>query len=185
MVVLMPDAQQVTLATDPPSPSPSGASSTAEDTMVASLGVWSRIKHLRLDGLSVGAIALETGLDRKTVRKYLHGDRPPGPVERDPPVSKLDPFKDYVRARLDQYPTLASTRLLEEIHARGFDGAYSIVQRFVCGIRAAKEVVAVVRFETVPGRQAQVDWAYAGSIEADGRRVKVYAFCYILGYSRA
>jgi transposase len=42
----------------------------------------------------------------------------------------------------------------------------------------------VIRFETEPGRQAQVDFGSFGNIEIDGKMKKLYAFSYILGYSR-
>lgn len=43
---------------------------------------------------------------------------------------------------------------------------------------------AVIRFETTPGLQAQVDWKEAGVWEIEGEARKVYAFVMLLGYSR-
>lgn len=43
---------------------------------------------------------------------------------------------------------------------------------------------AVIRFETVPGYQAQVDWKEFGRKTVDGKEKKLYAFTMILGYSR-
>ncbi|WP_430757257.1 IS21 family transposase, partial [Pseudobacillus badius] len=43
---------------------------------------------------------------------------------------------------------------------------------------------ATLRFETPPGKQAQMDWAEVGMYEVNGRIQKVYAFIMILGYSR-
>lgn len=44
---------------------------------------------------------------------------------------------------------------------------------------------ATVRFETLPGEQAQVDWAECGYyLDETGERRKVYAFVMILGFSR-
>jgi hypothetical protein len=43
---------------------------------------------------------------------------------------------------------------------------------------------AVIRFETMPAQQAQVDWKEAGVWEIDGIPRKVYAFVMLLGYSR-
>jgi hypothetical protein len=42
-----------------------------------------------------------------------------------------------------------------------------------------------VRFETLPGEQAQVDWGHFGFIEHHGRRRKLYGFVMTLGWSRA
>ncbi|MCE3238139.1 MAG: Mobile element protein [Gammaproteobacteria bacterium] len=43
-----------------------------------------------------------------------------------------------------------------------------------------------MRFETLPGEQAQVDWGYLGEIydREEKRTVKLYCFLMILGYSR-
>jgi hypothetical protein len=43
---------------------------------------------------------------------------------------------------------------------------------------------AVIRFETMPAQQAQVDWKEAGVWEIDGIPRKLYAFVMLLGYSR-
>lgn len=41
------------------------------------------------------------------------------------------------------------------------------------------------RIETEPGEQAQVDWGSFGKITIDGRVERLYAFVYVLSYSRA
>lgn len=42
-----------------------------------------------------------------------------------------------------------------------------------------------MRFETLPGEQAQVDWGPFGFIEHRGRRRRLYGFVMTLGWSRA
>ena len=56
------------------------------------------ISELRREGFSIQAISQLTGFDRKTIRKYLL--KPEGrPVyePRQAPVSKLEPFKPYLK----------------------------------------------------------------------------------------
>ena len=70
------------------------------------LGELMMILELHRQGLSVTAIARRTGLDPKTVRKYIErGIEPPayGPrsVGRR---SKLAPFMGYLRERLIAFP---------------------------------------------------------------------------------
>ncbi len=133
--------------------------------------------------MSISAIARELDLDRKTVRSLLHLG-PPG--ERHPRVeapSLLDPFKPYLQARIAQHP-LSSVRLLEEIQRQGYAGGYDLVKRFVRPLRQQKEIAAVVRFETDPGQQAQVDFGHFGYLEEDGVRRHLYGFSMILDYSR-
>ena len=61
----------------------------------------------------------------------------------------------------------------------GYDGTDRTVRRFVAGLYPQPVTAPVVRFETPPGHQAQMDW---GEYRFGGQRV--YAFVGVLGYSR-
>lgn len=43
----------------------------------------------------------------------------------------------------------------------------------------------MLRFETTPGQQGQVDWGYFGTIDYEGRQRKLYVFVKTLCWSRA
>jgi transposase len=138
-------------------------------------------------GASIRRIARELGLARNTVGRALRqvearraGDGS-GP-ERRPCL--LDPFEPALRELLGRYPELTATRLLEELRQRGFTGGYTIVRRRLCELRPRSAPAPVIRFETAPAAQAQMDYsAYDIDFTAEGRR-RVYAFSYVLGYSR-
>ena len=66
----------------------------------------------------------------------------------------------------------------------GYDGEMTIVKDFVRKIRPKQGVLAVLRYETKPGIQAQVDWGEVGKVEVDGKIKKLFCFSMILGYSR-
>ena len=51
--------------------------------------------------------------------------------------------------------------------------------------RLMPDQVAYIRIETMPGRQAQVDWAVFKTTEPSGRTSTVYLFLTPLGYCRA
>lgn len=94
------------------------------------------IQQLKDEGLSVKAIAQRTGLDRKTVRKYLKlGLQAPAYGPRAPRPSLLDPFKDYLSGRLTEYPGLRASRLLREIRELGYPGGYTTIKDFVLTVR--------------------------------------------------
>lgn len=133
--------------------------------------------------LSITEIARRTGHSRGTVRKYLLSPVPPSPQKRQKKPSKLDDYKEYIVARLQEYP-LSAKRIYREIQERGFTGKYTIVKDFVREVRPRTSVAAVYRYETKPGIQSQVDWADCGRIDIDNQSRKLYCFTMVLGYSR-
>lgn len=144
--------------------------------------VWVMIRKMREDGVSVSEIAKQVGCSRTTVYRYLKKEVMPI-YKRDGIVSKLDPFKQYIRTRLEEAP-FSAVRLLEEIQKQGYTGKLTILKKFVSEIKQSYRLQAVMRFETMPGQQAQVDWAYFGYLEERGQRKRLYCFLMVLGYSR-
>ena len=61
--------------------------------------------------------------------------------------------------RIAACPQLSGRRLLREIRALGYDGGYTAVTDFLRSVRPPATEPFEVRFETPPGRQAQVDFA--------------------------
>lgn len=143
------------------------------------------IQELRTSGLSITAISQVTGYDRKTIRKHLlNGStmRVYGP--RQPRLSILDSFKPYINERL-RVGVWNAVVLLRELRERGYGGGYGMVKEYLQPQREAARVVAVRRFETPPGKQAQVDWGHLGSIDMDGTERRIWGFTFTLGHSRA
>lgn len=142
------------------------------------------IRELKQKGWTITAIAKETGFDRKTIRKYLHSDVVSQSKKRVAKGSILDPYKPYILERIKEGTTNCVV-LLEEIQKLGYEGKSTILRDFVSPYRAAPKKQATVRFETKPGRQAQVDWAEnIGEFLVDGVKRPLHAFLMILSYSR-
>jgi transposase len=139
------------------------------------------IRSLAERGVSISAIARQVGVDRKTVRNALKA--PKAPAEREAAPSVLDPFKDYLRGRLE-VADFTAQRLFQDVRAQGYTGGYNLVKRFVAPLRAERHRQAVMRFETQPGHQAQVDWSAFGFMLVDGVRKALSCFSMILGFSR-
>ena len=143
------------------------------------------IEQLKREGLSIQAIGELTGYDRKTIRKYLlKPDGAPAYRTRTPQAGKLDVFKPYLQDRLKAGVWNACV-LLREVRQRGYAGGYSILTDWVRPQRAAAQTVAVRRFETPAGKQAQVDWGHLGTLDSNGRQRQLWGFTFTLGYSRA
>lgn len=152
------------------------------------LGDLIMIMDLHRQGLKVAVIARQVGIDRKTVRKYIaRGLEVPTYGPRQPRDRLLDPWMDYLRARLEAYPGLSARRLLREICERGYTGGYSTVRDTVRALRpAGGGSPFAVRFETPPGQQAQVDFAQfrVRFTSAPDSVQIVWLFSMVLGFSR-
>jgi len=140
------------------------------------------IRSLAKQGYSQRQIARLTGLHRHTVRKYLQEGSLPvyKPVNRQ---SILGAYCGLIDGWLSQQDYQAS-RIHELLQLQGFTGSYDIVQRYVKSVKERRDRVAYVRFETMPGQQAQVDFADFQITWPDGRTQTVYCFIMALGYSR-
>jgi transposase len=144
---------------------------------------WVDIVSLHRQGLSIKAISRRLGVSRNTVRLALR--RPGPPLYQRPAVpSKLDLYKDYLLARLAEFPELSAVVLFEEVKALGYPGGLSILKEFTRPYRVRRKE-PVVRFETPPGRQAQCDWAHLGTHVIRGELTPLYLFVMLLGFSRA
>jgi transposase len=147
--------------------------------------IWLKAKSLAREGNSRSAIARELGLNRRTVRRLLARDEPPAYPAAPKLIrpSKLDSFKDYVKLRLEDGITNAVT-LQRELRKQGYTGGLSILRDFVLPLRQEKERQAFIRFETLPGEQAQVDWSHFVAPDAGQVNHRFYCFSMVLGYSR-
>ncbi len=80
------------------------------DETVIELGEVVMILDLQRHGLSLSAIALQLGIDRKTVRTYLaRGLEPPVHGPRQPRPRRVDPFIPYLRERVAAWPEPTGT----------------------------------------------------------------------------
>lgn len=131
-------------------------------------------------GKSISAIARELGIARQTVRRALSNGTKKAPAKRP---SKLDPFKEEIQRLLEANPNLTNVLILEKIRQSGYQGGKSILGDYLQQLRP-KVSPSFLHIETMPGKQAQVDWAYAGEISVGEHKRKLYLFCMVLSYSR-
>jgi len=98
-------------------------------------------------------------------------------------TSKIDPYKKLIQSWLEQQDYQA-TRIHELLQAQGFHGCVRTVRRYVAELKEKRDAVAYVRFETMPGQQAQVDFGDFVISCSDGSKLTIYCFIMVLGYSR-
>lgn len=143
------------------------------------------IRSLHKEGHSIKAIARMTGRSRNTIRRVLREAGFTG-FQKPPRASCLDSHKPYLRQRYEECG-LSAVRLLPEIQAMGYSGSIATLRRYLHSLKPEQERLRklTVRFETPPGKQSQVDWAYCGRFpDPAGHLLPVYVFVLVLGFSR-
>ena len=145
------------------------------------------LRHYLEQGMNKAVIARDLGVSRRTVYHWIEtgqldrelDEERVGYGPRCLMPSKLDPYKPLIDTRLKEYPKLTAVRLFKEVRAAGYPGSYNQVKRYVRKVRPRPPEEPVVRFETAPGRQGQVDFAHFRL--PWGKR---YALIVVLGYSK-
>jgi transposase len=141
-----------------------------------------KIRTVLAEGKSLREAARELGVSRNTVRRYARGDV--GTGKRAKRGSKLEPFKEQVRAWVREDRLLNCPTMLARLRAQGYTGGMTVLKDFVQPLRPPlARQRPVQRYETPPGRQLQVDWGEF-TYEDAGKQRKVYGFVAVLGYSR-
>lgn len=140
------------------------------------------------DGASVRSLSRLFEISRNTVRRILRDhakDRESHEILPRKPVraSKLDNFKPKIAELLKKFPTISGLRMYEELKILGYDGGITILRDFLKCARKS-EIEPVIRFETGPGQQGQMDWSpYKIRFRREGLK-EVQCFSYVLGFSR-
>jgi transposase len=131
----------------------------------------------------VGTIAGQIGVHHTTVQRVL---RQTGLEVKDvaPRPSMADPFVPYIVEQLEKYSGLCASRLFEMAKARGYPGGPDHFRRVVGRYRPRKPAEAFLRLKTLPGEQAQVDWAHFGKIQIGRAERVLWAFVMVLSFSR-
>jgi len=140
------------------------------------------IRVLARQGHSIRQIARTLGVSRNTVRRHLRQQSASRYSPREPRPTKLAPYHDYLRQRVRQaHPLwLPATVLYRELSEQGYQGGLSQLRAWLAPLKASKpDEGPIVRFETPPGKQMQVDF-----VVFRRARSPMSAFVATLGYSR-
>jgi len=144
---------------------------------------WLKVRRLAQQGLKYMKIGRELGIDRRTVKKLLLMPEPPRPSFRER-QSILDDYKPIIEGWLGIDSEITAVDIERKLRALGYEGSYSTLKRYV---RSRKEEIfreATVRFETLPGQQAQVDFSQIKPRYTDGTVDKLSLYHFVSGFSR-
>jgi len=130
----------------------------------------------------IGTIAAQLDLHPDTVRAAVEAHR----FSRVSPcrAKASDPYLDFIQETLQQYPRLRATRLHQMLQERGYTGSVIQIRRLIRPLRPVKQE-AFLRLTTLPGEQAQADWAHFGQVRVGRATRKLSCFVITLSYSRA
>ena len=128
-------------------------------------------------------IAVQTGLNIKTVRKWL--DRPRYELRRKGSrrSSKLDPYKDLIVSWLEKHP-FTGMQIWQRLRSEhGYRGGRSILHDFIATVRPVRHQ-AFLKLAFEPGDCLQIDWGSHGLLRVGNGLRKVHYFAAVLCYSR-
>lgn len=143
------------------------------------------IKKFLEQGLSKSAIARKLGIARNTVTRYANKPENYIPIiERNPVDTSVDKYLPYIAKMLQtakkENVHIPTTVIYEEIKTLGYDRSLRWLQTNISRheLREKAQEEELVRFETNPGVQMQVDWI-------EFPKDNLSAFVATMGYSRA
>ena len=166
----------------------------------------SQINHIRdlsARDYSISEIHRMTGVDRKTIRKYLEmqdfSPEIPQTVKRP---SKLDPYKEIIDGWLEEdkrnwYKQRHTAKRVYDrlVKEHGYEGSYNIVQRYVKEIRSFQKIQRANQELIWEAGTAQADFGEADFIEMGMEVRKKYlvlsfphsndSFCQVFGGENA
>ena len=106
----------------------------------------------------IGSIATQLRVHHSTVRRVLaQGGVPVAQTTVRPSIAA--PYVAFMIETLTKYPTLRASRLYQMVKERGYPGAPDHFRAIVAQMRPRRASEAYLRLRTLPGQQAQADWA--------------------------
>lgn len=160
------------------------------------LVLYVKIHELRKRKFKVAQIAKELKISRPTVYKYLEMTFDEARAYTEQPLGKkkkLDHYKDWILAWLEEYPHLSSAQIHDWLLERYPDLLVggSTVRSYVKDIREFYQIekkIIIRQYEAVPeqpmGKQIQVDWGETKQKTTDNKEIKLYFIAFVLAHSR-
>lgn len=136
------------------------------------------------DNINKSEMARIMGCSRQTIYNREERLKNPKPKKEVIRTSKLDPFKEIIDTKVDKYRS-KGMNVYKFIQKQGYTGGYGIVRNYIKKHKNEQIKKATIRFETIPGLQAQVDWKESMKlVNKKGEMFEINIFLMILGYSR-
>lgn len=131
----------------------------------------------------IGTIATQLHVHHNTVERVLAQAGVPV-AKKAVRASMVEPYLAFIVETLKKYPRLRASRLHAMVRSRGYPGAPSHFRSIIARLRPRPAAEAYLRLRTLPGEQAQCDWAHFGKITIGRAERALMAFVMVLSYSR-
>jgi len=140
------------------------------------------LRLFHVEKWKIGTIADQLGVHHDVVRRVLDNDGLPRPRTERP--SRIDPYLPFILDTLRRYPKVPASRLYDMCRERGYRGSPHHFRHLIARHRPRRPAEAYQRMRTLPGEQAQVDWAHFGRVKVGRAERALLAFVIVLSYSR-
>jgi len=137
----------------------------------------------QVEGWPVGTIAVQLGLHHEVVERVLSRNGMPHAPRVRP--SMIDQYLPFILEQWKMYPRLTASRLYRMCRERGYPGHPDHFRHLVARHRPRRAAEAYLRLRTLPGEQAQVDWAHFGTCEVGRAKRALVGVVIVLSWSRA
>src|SRR6266850_2449404 len=115
----------------------------------------------------------EDGLKMAALRSGNHAHR----RARIGRPSKVDDFRKFIVALLEEKPDLPSLEILQRIREAGCPGGKTALDALVVSLRP-KEVNPLIRFESLPGEFSQHDFGQVDQVDAYYCKIPASHICF-------
>lgn len=140
------------------------------------------LRLFHAEGWRRATIARQLGLHHSAVERALMRN---GIVEiRRTRKSRIDKFLPFIKQTLEKYPKLNGTRLFHMVKDRGYEGGLDHFRDLIRPLRPRRDTEAYLRLSTLPGEEAQCDWAHFGKLKVGNAERRLLAFVMVLSWSR-
>lgn len=132
----------------------------------------------------VGTISSELGVHPDSVKRVIGSEQ----FNRRKQINidtVLGEYKPLIIDILEKHPRLCATRIEQMLQERGYKGGIAQLRRYVRTVRPVGNKEAYLKLETLPGEQAQVDWANFGKIRIGNALRPLSCFIMVLSFCRA
>lgn len=141
------------------------------------------LRYYHVERWHTGTIAKQLHVHPDTVARVLAQAGLPR-IGAPTRPSGIDPYLPFILQTLEKFPRLTASRLYTMVRERGYSGGPDHFRHVISRHRPRPKAEAYLRLRTLPGEQAQVDWAHFGKYTIGRAMRPLMAFVMVLSYSR-